>query len=126
AKLSSPDWIRPLEEKGLFASPPAAIREGDSISFPYWPESRYLARMAAEAPKLVLEVIEKIADTNNVRVHEDLAEAASKMPGPLAARWAAREIRWIQKQEHLYFLLPQLLGGLAGHLAATGEVKAAR
>jgi len=125
AKLASPDWIRPLEAAGLFASPPPAIRGGDTISFPFWPESRYLARMAALAPELVLEVVEKIPVTDNVRVHEEFAQAASRMPGPLAARWAKREARWIEQQEHLYFLLPEYLGELIGHLAATGEAEAA-
>ena len=37
-RLSSPAWIRPLAERGLFASPPqlVSIEEGKYIQFPVW------------------------------------------------------------------------------------------
>src|SRR5258708_2164830 len=51
--LETPEWIRPLAEKGFFDSPPPPIREqsNNTISFPLWPASRYLARMAKLAPE---------------------------------------------------------------------------
>ena len=124
AKLSSPDWIAPLAEKGLFSSPPPAVRQGDGISFSFWPESRYLARMAALAPEVVLAVMEAIPETDNVRVHEDFCEAAAAMPGRQAAEWARREAAWIESQHHLYFL-PGHLAELIEHLSAAGEHDAA-
>jgi hypothetical protein len=125
ARLSSPDWIEPLDAAGLFASPPAAVREGDTISFPFWPESQYLARMAGEAPDQVAAVMAKIPATDNVRVHEDLAKAAATLPSSLAAKWAKTEAAWVAQQEHLYFLLPEALGELVQYLANTGELGAA-
>ncbi|HOX59270.1 MAG TPA: hypothetical protein PLC99_20500 [Verrucomicrobiota bacterium] len=125
AKLSSPAWIAPLAEAGLFSSPPDPVREGDSISFPLWPESRFLARMAALEPDLVLGIVEKAPVTDNVRVHEDFCDAAIAMPGRQAAQLARRELMWIEQQPHLYFLLPERLGQLIEHLAITDEHKTA-
>src|SRR4051794_10926526 len=85
-QLTSPSWIKPLWEAGLFRNPPGPEPEGEYIGFPIWAESRYLARMACEAPETVMEVMLQIPDTENVRVHEDMAEAAAAMPAKLAAR----------------------------------------
>src|SRR5215207_2844048 len=87
-QLRSPDWIQPLFENGLFQNPPEPIREGDYIKFPFWPESQYLARVASLAPESVLEIALQI-ETDNVRVHEDIADAACAMTPHLAAQWAS-------------------------------------
>src|SRR3569833_2529139 len=73
-KVSSPTWIEPLQKAGLFRHPPPAVRMGDSISFSFWPESRFLVRMAGMASQQVLDVIEKVPATDNVRVHEDFID----------------------------------------------------
>jgi hypothetical protein len=125
SRLNSADWIEPLAEKGLFRTPPAAVRKGGTISFPFWAESQYLARVAHLQPELVLKTIEKVRPTDNIRVHIDFAEAALKMPPKLAARWAQQEAKWVAKQDHLYFLLPEKLADLVQHLAAGGQTAAA-
>ncbi len=126
-RLPSPAWLEPLQTEGFFRHPPELDRdyEKGTIGFPFWPESRCLARMAARAPKMVLEIIVQIPDTDNVRVHEDLADAALAMPAEMAAEWAKKEAKWVEKQESLFFLLPEKLGVLVGHLARGGQVKAA-
>jgi hypothetical protein len=124
-KLSSPDWIEPLARAGLFASPPPAARVGDEISFPFWPESQYLVRMAGAAPGQVAAIMAKIPATDNVRVHADLAKAAALLPPSLAAEWAREETVWVAQQKHLYFLLPEALEQLVEHLACRGEVDVA-
>jgi hypothetical protein len=75
SKVNSPEWLEPLTDAGLFRHPPQAIVAGDTISFPFWPESRYLARMAAVAPDLVFRIIESVPETNNVRIHENFVDA---------------------------------------------------
>lgn len=114
-QLKSPDWITPLWNAGLFRNPPAPIPEGQYIRLPTWPESRYLARMASVEPELVLKVILQIPDTDNVRVTEDLADAALAMPPKLAARLVEKAERWARSPFQL--LLPEKLGSLVGHLA---------
>ena len=121
--LKSPDWIEPLFNEGLFQHPPEPHREGDYISFPLWPESRYLVRMASISPKLVLAIVLKIPTTANIRVHEDLADATSEacMKEPhLAAHWTDKEADWVASQQYLYLLLPEKLANLACNLAKVG------
>ena len=124
SKLVSPDWIEPLDKAGLFSCPPSAIREGDTIRFPSWPESEYLARMAPEAPEQVATVMMKIPQTDNERIHTDLAEAATRLPADLAARWAKKESQWVSERGRLYLSLPRALGELAAYLAKEGQIQA--
>lgn len=121
-RLENPKWIGPLKSKGFFRNPPKPQRDEarGTIGFPPWPESRYLARMARLNPELVLEVLLEIPDTDNVRVYEDLADAALNMPPNLAARLVERAKTWARSPYQL--LLPEKLGALAAHLARGGEV----
>jgi hypothetical protein len=121
-RLESPEWLQLLNERGFFAAPPQPVRDDTkgTITFPRWPESRYLARMAGRAPETVLEVALQIPDTENISVHEDLADAALSMPANFAAVLAAKEARWIEQQNHLIGLLPNKLGELITHLAEGG------
>lgn len=126
-RLENPSWIEPLKEKGFFDTPPQAIRneERETIRFPPWFVSRYLARMASQAPEAVLDIILHIPDTDNVRVHEDLTDAALAMPAELAAHWASKEAEWIETQEVLLSLLPEKLGDLIEHIAKGGQIREA-
>ncbi|MES1227552.1 MAG: hypothetical protein ABUL72_02715, partial [Armatimonadota bacterium] len=123
-KLASADWIDPLEKAGLFLHPPQAVRSEDSISFSFWPESRYLARVANTAPERVLATIKKVPETDNVRVHEDFIDAALAMPAQLAGEIAKGETLWMATQDRLYFLLPDKLGELAVHVVRGGLIDA--
>lgn len=120
-RLENPEWIEPLKSKGFFRNPPKAQRDeaGDTIGFPPWPESRYLARMSSLKPEVVLTVILQIPDTDNVRVYEDLADAALKMPPEFAACLLERAKIWARSSYQLLF--PEKLGALVGHLAKGGK-----
>ena len=124
-RLENPLWITPLKIRGFFQSPPLPLRDESrgTIGFPPWPESSYLARMAPLAPEAVLEVILGIPDTENVRVHEDLVDAALGMPGPLAANLVGRAKKWVLCPYQLR--LPERLGQLVSHLAKNLETKTA-
>jgi hypothetical protein len=116
-KLSSPEWIEPLAKAGLFLHPPPAVRSADSVSFSFWPESRFLVRVAGAAPDQVLKVISKVPATDNVRVHEDFVDAALMMPPESAAKIAQKEAKWLAGQDAIYSLLPDKVGELAVRLA---------
>lgn len=122
-QLSSPSWIEPLWEAGLFKSPFEPIKEDDYIRFPHWPESRYLARMAPLAPEIVKKVCLKIPDTENIRIHEDLVDAALKMPANLSAAFVPKAKVWIETSYPS--LLSEKLGELVSHLAKGGIVTGA-
>ena len=123
SQLKSPDWLRPLWDADLFRAPPAPVREGNYISFPPWPESRYLVRMASRAPETVLDICLKMPETENVRVHEDVIEAALAMPSPLAAKLRHKITAWLASPRLL--LLPKTLGQLISHFARGGQVSEA-
>ena len=125
--LESPGWLIPLRGVGFFSSPPEPKQseEEGTISFPPWPQSSYLARVAAKAPEKVCRIILEIPETSNINIHEDFIEAALNMPSNLAAKIAKKEIKWLRNQEKLYLLLPDKLGELISYLAREGEVKTA-
>lgn len=124
-RLENPEWLLALKEKGFFSSPPEPIREESrgTVAFPVWPESRYLARMAKHAPDTVFGILSQIPDTENIRVHDDLVDAALALPPKLAAELVPKAVSWIQTPFHI--LLPEKLGALVSHLARGGEVEPA-
>ena len=124
-QLKSPDWLRPLEERGRFRRPPPPIREGQYIRFPEWPESRYLVRMARipEAQETVLRIALAIPATENSRVHDDLADIALALPPPLSAQLVPQLCAAIPNSVELF--LEKKVGDLIVHLANGGEGKAA-
>lgn len=124
-RLENPEWLIPLKEKGYFSSPPAPIRDESrgTVAFPAWPESRYLMRMAKLAPETVAEILVAIPDTQNSRVHDDIAEAALALPASLAGKIVPKAVGWIQLPFQL--LLPEKLGALISHLASNGETESA-
>lgn len=116
-RLNSPDWLVPLRDAGFFKIQPPAERVGDMIRFPDWPEAKYLARIASRAPNDVVDVLLALPETDNVRVHDELAIVALALPPAFAEKWVrAKELPWLKRQHSLYFL-PERLAQLVGHLA---------
>jgi hypothetical protein len=126
-QLANPRWLMPLREQGFFARPPAPVIDPDGgITFPSWPASRYLARMAAmdeESAQAALEIALEIPETENTRVHEDLVDAALAMPPELAARLVPKARHWARLPYQL--LLPEKLGALVSLLARGGQAGSA-
>src|SRR5439155_24713192 len=118
--LNSPHWIEPLANEGFFIDPPAPKVQENSLSYPYWPQSRYLTRMASipEAQETVVKTVLKIPKTSNIRVHLDIIEIALALPPQLAGRLLPKTEEWFEVSRRL--LLPQKLGFLISHLANGG------
>jgi len=123
-RLENPRWLGPLAARNIFRRPPGLGRDESrgTINFPVWPASRYLARMARlpEAQEQVLQIVRDMPDTENVAVHEDLAEVALALPAPMAAQLVDRAKRWANSAYGP--LLPEKLGALVEHLAQGGMV----
>jgi len=121
-KLASPAWLEPLRDEGFFKNPPQPERDNENrtVSFPFWPQSQYLARMAALVPKMVLEIALQIPDTESIQVHQDLVDAALAMPPELAAKLVPKAKVWVNSPYQS--LLPEKLGTLVPHLARGGLV----
>jgi hypothetical protein len=110
-------WLDLLADAEYFRSPPPAERGGDWIRFPGWSESRYLVRVADQAPERVFKLAFELPETDNVRVHEDVLEIAARLPVPLAARLAKQQATWLQDYEGPLMSLPSAAGALMTVLA---------
>lgn len=123
--LNSPEWIRPLFDKGFFQNPRDSEQVGDFVRFPFWPESRYLSRMVDLAPNDVLEIALQIPDTDNIRIREDLADIALGLPVDLTLELIPKAKMWINTPYHQVSRLPQKLGKLVSYLSNEGRIQAA-
>ena len=124
-QLKSPSWLLPLWQSGRFRNPPPPEREGDAVRLPYWPESKYLARMASlpEAQESVAKIVLEMLPTENSRVHEDLADVALAVDPALSARLVPQACEWVKSPWKL--LLPEKLGNLIAYLARGKQGQAA-
>lgn len=121
SKLNRPDWIEPLFDKKLFNDPPEPILDGKYITTPGWPISQYLVRMSDKAPDIVSDVIAKIPETDNERIHQDYVQAALNMPPEYAVIIAKLESRWIKKTSYFYILYPEHIGKLVSYLVDNSQ-----
>ncbi|MEQ1679209.1 MAG: hypothetical protein ABL950_01185 [Nitrospira sp.] len=126
-RLTSSGWLDLLQVNGFFSHPPApeVDNEKGTIGYSSWPQSRYLVRMAPLAPEKVVNIMLAVPPTDNVRVYEDFASAATVMPPELAAKWSDQETLRVNKPEGLFGLLPEKLSALMNHLFQGGQVTAA-
>jgi len=129
---NNPAWLRPLRSQKIFDHPQEPIREevkdGMRITYPPWPQSRYLARMAASDNADVQQTVLEIAltiETENISIHMDLADVGNALPASKASKLAEKAATWIGKHKQLFHLLPEKLGRLIAHLAEGGEIDAA-
>ena len=122
-RLENPEWLAPLRKRGVFSQPPQAVVDESGTTYPPWPESKYLMRMVSEMPQLVSDIILELPDTNNALVHLDLIDAAMGLPPDLAAKWAAKEANWLQRNPEAFFPLPDRFGDLLVRLAQTGHLE---
>lgn len=93
--LTSPDWIPALRETGLLADPPEPIEQGGGILFPGWGLSRYLVRVAPQAPSLAAGALGDIETTANPRIQRDIVDALVVMPPEHAVAFVPYVARWI-------------------------------
>jgi hypothetical protein len=123
--LASPAWLEPLARAGFFKQPLKPEREGDYVRLGVWPESRYLVRMSriAEAHEKVLEITLRIPDSENSRVHDDIADVALSLPPALAAKLVPQLSRYTVSSIKL--LLAEKIANLICHLAKGGQGNAA-
>lgn len=100
-QLASPDWISVFRKADVFNTPPAPEKVGDGISFPWWPASRYLARVAKAAPDEVVEILWKLPKTENASIWRDVVQALVEMPAPYSVRFLGRIKEWIHSPYRL-------------------------
>ncbi len=113
--LPSAKWVRPLMDAGFFSQPPSPKDEADAAAPKFWPESRYLARVAGSDPDAVLAAIKEIPPTENYHVREDIIKAAVAMPVGHSAQLVGRLKSMLTPP--VSFMIPERLGTLCRQLA---------
>lgn len=83
--LSDPAWVGHLRAAGMFGHAPTAIREGDMVRLPLWPEGLVLVRFARSTPEEVAAAAAEVPQSDNSRVVQLLASCAAELPPELAA-----------------------------------------
>jgi hypothetical protein len=129
ARLENPEWIQPLKSKGFFENPPLPNRDTSrgTVSFPLWPESQYLSRMAPLTPEIVLDTILEIPDAGNPHVYVDLVEAAlnmplSELPANSVTELAKRAENWAI-EKYTTFSFPEKFAAFSVHLTRHGKIR---
>lgn len=122
-QLSSPDWIAPLADAGLFGEPPPLIKVDGGFQLPTWSASRYLVRMAAQAPGSVLEIVRAFPDSDNTRVRQDVIDILNEVPPALAVEFVAKVASWVG--DRIQLLLPTKAATLMRRLSLAGYSEAA-
>lgn len=120
-KLSNPQWLKPLEKRGLFKSPVNAEQDetGRTCDFEEWPPSIYLKNIAGDEPEQVIEIALSI-ESNNLLIVYNLTEASLLMPEEYAVRWAEKLIEWLDGEFKFEGKLARRIGELTSYLSNKG------
>ena len=121
--LTSPAWVPLLVAAGYMDVPPAPEHVEGGVRLPFWPVSRYVARVAGSAPAEVLAAIVAVPATDNGRVHADLVDAAVTMPVADGAKVVGHVVGWLARPWSSF--AAGNAATLASRLAAGGEADAA-
>lgn len=100
--LDDERWVPVLKKAGMFDHPPAPKQvSGERISFPYWGQSKYLAKVASRLPSEVAAIFAGL-NTENVSIIGDMLDAARVIPigeatalVPAVRRAAAARTLWV-------------------------------
>lgn len=104
-RLDNPAWLEALSQRSFFDSPPEPESVGDGyVRFPAWPEGRYLARVARDAPDAAADVLLGVPDSRNPRVTATLLDAAAKLPPEQLDRISGQVAGWLESPYPEYFV----------------------
>lgn len=120
-RLESVGWLRPLTDGGFFSSPPEPEQDYEAGGFRFvsWPQSTYLEKMVDEDPATVKEIIQELPATQNVRVYEELADVARKLPIDMVAELVPKLKEWVGHP--VQWALPDKVSDLIVQLARGGR-----
>jgi hypothetical protein len=94
--LQNPLWVAPLAKQRAFRDPPEPeVMPDGTVRDHYWPEIHYLARVAPEVPKAVVDVLLRLRNSNNPWVRRSVFAIGSTIPADQAARLKRLVEAWI-------------------------------
>lgn len=118
--LHNPLWLEPLKKEGAFKDPPRRVTMVDgSTGDPYWPEIEYAVRVADEAPRVAVDILLGLRNSDNAWVRRALFAIGAKVPAAEAARlkpvlkaWLASGFGWrTDPREMVKFAVNLISGG---------------
>lgn len=121
--LKSEIWIEPLFKYGFFKKPIGPVKTEGGISFPFWVESMFLARVLPiddSMVDLLIKIVLSI-DTNNERIHEDIVDIIMGLPDGKISPLLEYELNWIEKTSYIYMSLPLKYQDLMNYLSKTSH-----
>ncbi|MDE2987099.1 MAG: hypothetical protein OXT70_03480 [Chloroflexota bacterium] len=100
ANLENPRWIDALHRQGALKPPAPVLLDEGAVSYPRWPFSAYLVRVAANHPnhEQVLAVIEEFADTENPNIRVDLMRALARLDPCIIGKMLPQVANWLSNQ----------------------------
>lgn len=116
-KLDNPIWLSPLKKAGFFRTPPLPIEHPEGgTSYPNWPQSNYLKKMAILPDKQdeILSIALQV-ESENLRVRSDLLEIALLLP----VEMSIQIIESVGKVDN--FLSPAKYGKLIKYFSLNGK-----
>lgn len=121
-QCSNSNWLALLNQRGAFSRPQEPIKQEEYIQFVVWPESQYLARIAAQKPQEVYNIIKNIS-SDNPSVLDNFMDAAINSPVGIAALYVKliKDKGWMLKQ--YIFSLPDKAVSLIEKLSQGGKFK---
>jgi hypothetical protein len=120
-RVSDPSWLRLIRERGMFGSPPEPeinFEEG-TVSFPPWPQSHFLVRMAPEVPDDVVEIVNNIPPTDNIYANAAIVDVARAVPIGKVDDLVPRLITALNAKYRMVF--PFRMAELIGELSGSGD-----
>jgi len=94
--LENPEWLQPLRAGGMFSSPPDV--DSETGVCPYWPEARYLARVASARSGEFVEILREMQPTRNPTVVRHLLDGLLAVPPEVAVTAIPVVTEWIKKR----------------------------
>lgn len=116
ARLQNPLWLDALYDiKALMPPPPVTVEEG--TSYPHWPISRFIARIAGSHPDqaFVATVLAGLAQTKNVAVQGDLMEAMTSLQPNVLTNLLPAVADWLREPGAALWTRGRAVARLADH-----------
>jgi hypothetical protein len=116
-------WLSPLAGvDGFLTTPPTLVEVGGGyVQAPFWPQGRFLARVAASAPDLVARLVRRVPRTDNPRAIAILVEILRALPADVAAPLARDVANRLSVPLAVDYAAVEA-SALAGELGRAGQV----
>lgn len=121
SRATNPAWIRLLTPHGVFSSPQQSSACEADNKYIFWPQSKFLVRMASAAPSEVATIFQSL-DTVYPFIWHDAVDAALSMPPKIAAR-LVRKLSDVFGQNDVWPNMDRA-SNLCAKLVAEGEFSA--